>query len=119
MSERTEQTCPFCGIVSGSIPSQRVYADERVVAFRDRNPQAPVHVLVIPRAHVRGIDEPAAEEGALLAALIHAANEIARREGIAASGYRLVWNVGPNAGQSVFHLHLHVIGGRQLDWPPG
>jgi histidine triad (HIT) family protein len=119
MSERTPQNCLFCGIAAGTIPAQQVYADERVVAFRDRNPQAPVHVLVIPREHVRGIDDPAAENGELLAALIHAANEIARREGIAESGYRLIWNVGPNAGQSVFHLHLHVLGGRPLGWPPG
>jgi histidine triad (HIT) family protein len=97
----------------------QVYADETVIAFRDLRPQAPVHVLVIPRAHVRGIDAPEAENSALLPAMIHAANAVARQEGIAASGYRLVWNVGPNAGQSVFHLHLHVLGGRPLDWPPG
>lgn len=114
-----QERCPFCGIASGKVPSQQVYADARVVAFRDARPQAPVHVLVIPRQHVRGIDAPEAENGELLAALIHAANVVARQEGIAGSGYRLVWNVGPNAGQSVFHLHLHVLGGRPLGWPPG
>jgi histidine triad (HIT) family protein len=119
MSERADPNCPFCGVVAGTVPSRQVYADERVVAFRDRNPQAPVHVLVIPREHVRGIDDPGAENGELLAALIRVANEVARREGIAGSGYRLVWNVGRGAGQSVFHLHLHVIGGRPLGWPPG
>lgn len=119
MSEPTAQHCIFCGIVAGTIPANQVYADEHVVAFRDRNPQAPTHVLVVPRQHFSGINDPAALNGELLAALVSAANEIARREGIAESGYRLVWNVGPNAGQSVFHLHLHVLGGRQLDWPPG
>ncbi len=117
MSE--EDRCPFCRIASGQASSQQVYADERVVAFRDARPQAPVHVLVIPRRHVRGIDAAEAEDGELLAALIHAANAVARQEGIAESGYRLVWNVGPQAGQSVFHLHLHVLGGRPLGWPPG
>jgi histidine triad (HIT) family protein len=111
--------CPFCGIAAGRVPSQQIYADEHVVAFRDIRPQAPVHVLVIPRRHVRGIDAIEAEDGALLAAMVAAANAIARQEGIAASGYRLVWNVGPDAGQSVFHLHLHVLGGRPLGWPPG
>jgi histidine triad (HIT) family protein len=114
-----QQRCRFCHIASGEAYSDQVYADERVVAFRDLRPQAPVHVLVIPRQHVRGIDTPEAEDGELLGALIHAANVIARQEGIATSGYRLVWNVGPDAGQSVFHLHLHVLGGRPLGWPPG
>lgn len=117
MSEK--ENCPFCRIASGEAPSDQVYADERVVAFRDLRPQAPVHVLVIPRQHVRGIDTPEAENGQLLAAMIHAANVVARQEGIDASGYRLVWNVGPDVGQSVFHLHLHVLGGRPLGWPPG
>lgn len=111
--------CIFCAIASGALPSEQVYADELVVAFRDRHPQAPVHVLVVPRRHVRGIDDPAAADGVLLAALVAAANRVARQEGVAESGYRLVWNVGPHAGQSVFHLHLHVLGGRQLGWPPG
>ncbi len=119
MSESPTQNCLFCGIVAGTIPSQQVYADEHVVAFRDRSPQTPVHVLVIPRQHIRGIDDPAAEHGGLLMALIHAANEVARRDGIAESGYRLVWNVGPDAGQSMFHLHLHVLGGRPLGLASG
>jgi len=119
MSESPTQNCLFCRIVAGTIPSQQVYADEHVVAFRDRSPQTPVHVLVIPRPHIRGIDDPAAAHDELLAALIHAANEVARRDGIAESGYRLVWNVGPDAGQSVFHLHLHVLGGRPLGLASG
>jgi histidine triad (HIT) family protein len=119
VSDQQIASCPFCAIASGRTPSQQVYADEAVVAFRDLRPQAPVHVLVIPRVHVTGIDDPRAEDGALLASIVHAANVVARQEGIATTGYRLVWNVGPQAGQSVFHLHLHVLGGRPLGWPPG
>jgi histidine triad (HIT) family protein len=119
MSEEYDETCPFCRIVRGVVPSHQVYSDDTVYAFRDINPGAPVHVLVVPRRHIRGINVPEAEDGAVLSALITAANTAARQEGIAESGYRLVWNVGPNAGQSVFHLHLHVLGGRRLGWPPG
>jgi histidine triad (HIT) family protein len=111
--------CPFCGIVAGLLPSTQVYTDSQVVAFRDRNPAAPVHVLVVPRRHIFGINVPQALDGPLLAALIGAANQVAEREGISETGYRLVWNVGEAAGQSVFHLHLHLLGGRQLGWPPG
>jgi histidine triad (HIT) family protein len=111
--------CPFCGIVAGLLPSTQVYTDSQVVAFRDRNPAAPVHVLVVPRRHISGINVPQALDGPLLAALIGAANQVAEREGISETGYRLVWNVGEAAGQSVFHLHLHLLGGRQLGWPPG
>jgi histidine triad (HIT) family protein len=105
--------------VAGEIPSTLVYSDEQVVAFRDVNPQAPVHVLIVPRHHIAGINTPEGEDGAILSALVRAANQIARAEGVGESGYRLVWNVGPNAGQSVFHLHLHLLGGRPLGWPPG
>jgi histidine triad (HIT) family protein len=111
--------CPFCGIVAGLLPSTQVYSDSRVVAFRDRNPAAPVHVLVVPRRHISGINAVEAADGLLLAALIGAANQIAQQEGISDTGYRLVWNIGRNAGQTVFHLHLHLLGGRQLGWPPG
>jgi histidine triad (HIT) family protein len=111
--------CPFCGIVAGLLPSTQVYSDSQVVAFRDRNPAAPVHVLVVPRRHISGINAVEAADGPLLAALIGAANQIAEQEGISGTGYRLVWNVGRNAGQTVFHLHLHLVGGRQLGWPPG
>ncbi|MBF6592078.1 MAG: histidine triad nucleotide-binding protein [Ktedonobacterales bacterium] len=119
MSEHDTRRCLFCGIAAGTVPSQQVYSDELVMAFRDLHPQAPLHVLVIPRAHIAGINAPEAEDGTLLAALVRAANVVARQAGIAESGYRLVWNVGPHAGQSVFHLHLHVLGGRALGWPPG
>lgn len=111
--------CPFCRIASGEIPAQVVYQDDQVVAFRDIHPQAPTHILVIPRHHVSGINEPNALDPQLLAALFSAANRVAREEGLADGGYRLVLNVGPDAGQSVFHLHLHLLGGRPLGWPPG
>ena len=114
-----DPNCLFCRIVAGSVPSTQVYRDDDVIAFRDRNPQAPTHVLVIPRRHVAGINAPEAADGPMLAAMVRAANAVARAEGIAKSGFRLVWNVGPDAGQSVFHLHLHLLGGRPLGWPPG
>lgn len=119
VSEAETERCPFCRIAAGTLPSEQVYHDETVVGFRDQHPQTPLHVLVIPRRHVRGINAPEAEDGAPLAAMVRAANQIAREQGAAESGYRLVWNVGPDAGQSVFHLHLHVLGGRRLGWPPG
>lgn len=119
MSEGAQADCVFCRIVAGEIPSTKVYDDAHIYAFRDLNPGAPTHALIVPKRHTRDIAAPEAEDGELLAALLHAANEIARREGVAESGYRLVWNVGPDAGQSVFHLHLHLLGGRTFGWPPG
>lgn len=119
MSVDFDPSCLFCRIAAGRIPSTLVYSDELVYAFRDTRPVAPSHVLVIPRRHIPGINVPDAEDGELLAAILKAANTVARQEGIAESGYRVVWNVGPNAGQSVFHMHLHVLGGRPLGWPPG
>ena len=114
-----DPNCLFCRIIAGSVPSVQVYRDDDVIAFRDSNPQAPTHVLVIPRRHIAGINAPDAADGPVLAAMVRAANAVARDEGIAASGFRLVWNVGHDAGQSVFHLHLHLLGGRPLGWPPG
>lgn len=111
--------CIFCKIIAGEIPSERVYADEAVYACRDINPGAPTHILILPRRHIRDIAAPEAEDGDLLRALVHAANTVAAQEGLAERGYRLVWNVGPDAGQSVFHLHLHLLGGRPMGWPPG
>ncbi|MFI5272066.1 MAG: histidine triad nucleotide-binding protein [Ktedonobacterales bacterium] len=111
--------CLFCGIANGTIPATLLYSDDQVVAFRDLNPQAPLHVLVIPRAHITGADDPRATQGDTLAAMVRAANTVARHEGVAQSGYRLVLNVGPDAGQTVFHLHLHLLGGRPMAWPPG
>lgn len=119
MSEHDRDSCLFCRIADGKIPATQVLANDDVVAFRDVNPQAPVHVLIIPRTHISGVDAPEGLNGDVLVALIQAANQVAREQGVAESGYRLVWNVGPDAGQSVFHLHLHVLGGRALAWPPG
>ncbi len=114
-----DETCVFCRIVAGEIPSAFIFEDERVIAFRDINPEAPAHALIIPRTHIRDIAAAEAHDGDLLLALVQAANAVARHEGVAESGYRLVWNVGPDAGQAVFHLHLHLLGGRPLQWPPG
>jgi histidine triad (HIT) family protein len=111
--------CIFCRIVAGTLPSTQVYADDHVIAIQDLNPQAPVHVLVLPRQHVVGIASEEAEDGALLSHLVSVANRIARERQIADGGYRLVINQGANGGQTVAHLHLHVLGGRRMQWPPG
>ena len=111
--------CIFCKIVSGEIPSTVVVDRGDVFAFRDVSPQAPTHILVVPKDHVRDVAALDASRGGLLAEMVEAANELARAEGIDGSGYRLVLNVGPDAGQTVFHLHLHVLGGRPMAWPPG
>ena len=111
--------CVFCGIAEGRIPSDIIREDERTLAFRDTNPQAPVHVLVIPRTHLSSLDEADSEDAELLGALLLAAREVARREGIAESGYRTVINTGDEGGQTVGHVHVHVLGGRSLKWPPG
>jgi histidine triad (HIT) family protein len=111
--------CLFCKMVTGDIPADVVLDRGGVLAFRDINPQAPTHILVIPKKHVRDITELDASSGPVLADLIAAANELARSEGIGSSGYRVVANVGPDAGQTVFHLHLHLLGGRPMAWPPG
>lgn len=110
-------SCIFCRIVAGTIPSTTVAANEYAVAFRDLNPQAPVHVLVIPRRHVASL--AVADDAAELGHLLALAAEVARAEGVADSGYRVVTNIGDEGGQTVGHLHLHVLGGRQMTWPPG
>lgn len=111
--------CLFCSIVSGSVPADVVHRDERTVAFRDINPQAPVHVLVVPTRHITSLDTARADEAPLLGALLLRAAEVARQEGIDDSGYRTVVNTGEEGGQTVGHLHVHVLGGRGLSWPPG
>ena len=113
--------CLFCGIVAGDIPAEVVRTDERTVAFRDLNPQAPVHVLVVPKRHVVNAAADTADDGDEMAALLVAAKAVADAEGIGGAdrGYRLVFNVGPDALNSVDHLHLHVLGGRTFEWPPG
>jgi histidine triad (HIT) family protein len=110
--------CLFCSIVSGKIPARKVYEDEHTFAFEDINPKAPTHVLVVPKKHIVGLKEAAADEAEIIGRCHLAAAEIARRRGIE-DGYRTVLNVGPGAGQSVFHLHVHLLGGRDLTWPPG
>ena len=110
--------CIFCKIAAGEIPSDQVYQDEHVVAFRDLNPQAPVHVLIIPREHLASLGEASEEHGALLGRVLLAAGEIAAREGIG-DGFRVVNNCGESAGQTVFHVHFHLLGGRDMGWPPG
>lgn len=113
--------CIFCAIVSGETPADIVDATERTVAFRDIAPQAPVHVLVVPRRHIEHAGTLTAEHAEELSAMLEAAQRVAITEGIAATdrGYRLVFNVGKDAQNSVAHLHLHVIGGRPMSWPPG
>ncbi len=111
--------CLFCQIVRGEIPASIVYDDDEVLAFRDIQPAAPVHVLVIPRKHFAGFADASEEDTLLIGKLARAAARVAKQEGIAGSGFRTVVNSGPDAQQSVQHLHLHVLGGRQLSWPPG
>jgi histidine triad (HIT) family protein len=111
--------CLFCAIVAGDIPADVVHSDDLVVAFRDITPQAPVHVLVIPRAHHANVAELAGSDPLLAGRLLEVAAQIAEREGVADTGYRVVTNTGAQAGQSVHHVHFHVLGGRGLAWPPG
>ena len=111
--------CLFCSIVAGDIPADVVHADDDVIAFRDIAPQAPVHVLVIPRAHFANAAELAASDAAAAGSLLGAAARVAQAQGLEESGYRIVLNTGAGAGQSVFHVHAHVLGGRDLAWPPG
>jgi len=115
----SQSDCLFCRIVAGSIPANVIHQDEDVIAFRDISPQAPVHVLVIPREHIPSLDAAADAHGKLMGKLLHTARDVARAEGIADGGYRAVLNVGADAGQAVHHIHLHVLGGRGLGWPPG
>jgi len=115
----TVEGCVFCRIVSGDVPADIVHRSEHAVAFRDLNPQAPVHVLVIPRRHVENAATVEHSDADMVADLIVVARQVAEAEGIAASGYRLAFNVGDDATNTVPHLHLHVIGGRPMSWPPG
>jgi histidine triad (HIT) family protein len=111
--------CLFCRIVAKELPSTEVLASEHSYAFRDLNPGAPTHVLVVPKSHVTDAAALEASHAEALSDLFITANAVAASEGLAHRGYRLVFNVGPDAGNSVAHLHLHVLGGRQLGWPPG
>jgi histidine triad (HIT) family protein len=111
--------CLFCRIVAGEIPSRPVAQSDRAYAFHDIAPQAPVHVLVVPKAHITSADEVASDHGGIVDDLVLLAQRVAEIEGVRESGYRLVLNVGGDAQMSVAHLHLHVLGGRRLGWPPG
>ncbi|PYX07056.1 MAG: histidine triad nucleotide-binding protein [Acidobacteria bacterium] len=110
--------CLFCRVVSGEIPAKKVYEDEHTFAFEDINPQAPTHVLIVPKKHIRGLKEASQEDADAIGRCHLTAAHIARQRSIE-DGYRTVLNVGAKAGQSVFHLHVHLIGGRNLQWPPG
>ena len=110
--------CLFCKIAAGEIPAKLVHEDEDVIAFHDISPQAPVHVLVVPRRHLASLDEAVAEDGELLGRILLTIRRLARELGVE-SGYRVVNNCGASAGQSVFHIHFHLLGGRPMGWPPG
>lgn len=111
--------CLFCQIVAGEIPSRPVAESDSAFAFYDVAPQAPVHVLVVPKAHITSADEVASSHGGVVDDLVLLAQRVVELEGVRESGYRLVMNVGPDAQMSVAHLHLHVLGGRRMEWPPG
>ncbi len=111
--------CIFCQIVEGAIPTKKLYEDDQVIAFDDINPQARVHVLVIPKRHVVSLDDIQDSDAALLGQLMVVCAKMARDRGLVGSGYRIVTNTGREAGQTVFHLHFHVLGGRSFSWPPG
>ena len=111
--------CLFCKIVAGQIPATIVHQDEHLVAFKDINPQAPMHVLIVPRRHVSSLNDLEQNDDALVGEMIRRAAALARAQGHADRGYRTVFNCNADAGQTVFHVHLHVLGGRPMTWPPG
>lgn len=112
-------SCLFCNIVARDIPADIVYETDAVIAFRDIGPQAPVHILVIPKRHIPSLAQAAVEDSELMGHLLLAVREVAEREGLAEAGFRTVLNTGADGGQTVHHLHAHVLGGRGLRWPPG
>lgn len=111
--------CLFCKIIKGEIPSAKVYEDDKVYAFRDIEPQAPVHILIIPKEHIASANELTEENASIVGHIFAVAAKIAKEEGIAEGGYRIVNNCGQDGGQTVGHLHFHMLGGRSLQWPPG
>lgn len=111
--------CIFCKIVAGDIPANKVFEDDLVLGFRDLNPQAPTHVLLIPKRHIATLNDLQPEDAELIGRLYLAAKQVALDEGIAAAGYRTLFNCNRSGGQEVYHLHLHLLGGRQMTWPPG
>lgn len=114
-----DPACIFCRIISKEIPSRIFFEDEQIMAIEDTNPQAPVHLLVIPKKHIPTLQDVADEEKDLIGALFLAINRMARGKGLSEKGYRVVINCGPDGGQTVYHLHLHLVGGRHMKWPPG
>ena len=112
-------SCLFCKIVTGEIPATKVYEDERLIAFNDINPQAPMHVLIVPRKHIATLNDLSVEDDGLVGEMTRRAAALAKEHGHAERGYRTVFNCNAAAGQTVFHIHLHVLGGRSLTWPPG
>jgi histidine triad (HIT) family protein len=119
MADEVNADCLFCKIVAGDIPATLVLRDETLTAFRDINPQASTHVLVIPNKHVASTEELTPADDALVGRLVRAAKDIAHQEGLSERGYRIVFNTGRDANNTVPHLHLHLIGGRAMSWPPG
>jgi histidine triad (HIT) family protein len=115
----SEQSCLFCRIIAGDIPTDFVHQDDRSIVIRDINPQAPSHLLVIPKEHLESLDEASQKDEALLGHLLRVAARTANDAGLGESGYRTVINTGAGAGQSVLHIHVHVLGGRPMNWPPG
>jgi histidine triad (HIT) family protein len=115
----SNENCLFCKILAGDIPADIVYESDTAIAFRDINPKAPTHVLIIPRKHISTINDIEEDDQTIVGSLYSAAREIAAAEGIADEGYRAVMNCNEGAGQTVFHIHLHLLGGRALTWPPG
>ena len=112
-------SCLFCKIVAGDIPAAKVYEDDQLIAFKDINPQAPMHVLVVPKRHVATLNDLSAADDGLVGAMVRRAAAIAKENGVDGPGYRTVFNCNAQAGQTVFHIHLHVFGGRTMTWPPG
>ena len=111
--------CLFCKIIAGDIPSTKVYEDDQLFAFKDITPQAPMHVLVVPKRHIATLNDLSAADDGLVGAMVRAAATIAKDQGFDGPGFRTVFNCNAQAGQTVFHIHLHVLGGRVLTWPPG
>lgn len=111
--------CLFCKIIHEEIPVHKIFENDQFLAFRDINPQAPHHVLIIPKKHIRSLNEANAEDEVLLGQLLLTAQKVAKQEGLMDKGYRLVINTNDDGGQTVYHIHLHILGGRQLTWPPG
>ncbi len=111
--------CTFCDIIAGKRPGEIVYQDDQIVAFKDINPQAPVHLLIVPRKHIESVLELTPEDQQLVGAMFLRAKELAKQLGLAEKGFRLVVNTGKYAGQAIYHIHLHLLGGRRMTWPPG